>query len=160
MLHEAIYDYEGPVAVRYPRGGDGSYQDDTKNPIYKKGTSFTVVTYGTIFNEVWKAVGALQSMGYAPEVLKLPCISPLPMDMILSSAQKTGKLFLVEECSQTGCVAQEVMAAVKDTAVLCRCRNLGNRFLTHGSLSQLYRMAGLDGDSLTQWILEAVRHGQ
>lgn len=160
MLHEAVYDYEGPVAVRYPRGGDGGYQGDTKSLVAQKGTSFTIVTYGVIYNEVLKAAELLQARGYAPELVKLPCICPLPMDEILSSGEKTGRLFIVEECSETGCVAQALMVEAARRGISCDCRNLGNRFLPHGSVSQLYCSAGLDGESLSAWISEAMQNGQ
>ena len=49
--------------------------------------------------------------------------------------------------------------ALGGTEVRCFARNLGNRFIPHGSMEDLYRACGLDGQSLAAWIEEALRHG-
>ena len=55
MLRQAVLEDKGPVAVRYPRGGEGAYRTDAAQTLLKEGTDCTVVTYGTTINAVLEA---------------------------------------------------------------------------------------------------------
>ena len=83
------------------------------------------------------------------------------MEPIRSSVRRTGRLFVVEDCANRGCLAQEIFSDLAQTGgnVRCFARNLGDRFIPHGSVQDLYRACGLDGDSLADWITEALAHG-
>ena len=161
MLSQAAYSCTGPVAVRYPRGGDGRYLDASEKYIIRKGKDLTLVSYGIMVNEALEAADLLAKHGIQAEVVKLNAISPLPIAPILESARKTGALFIAEDCAEQGCVAQEISSclAAQNVNIRFAYRNFGNRFIPHGSTQQLFRDAGLDGTSLSQWIMEAMSHG-
>lgn len=158
MLSRAIYQCTGPVAVRYPRGTDGRYTAVSQTQMIRNGADFTIVTYGILINQVLDCADLLAKEGYTADILKLDTISPLNMAPILRSAEKTGRLFVVEDCAAQGCVAQEIFAnlAVSGVHIPCDCRNLGNRFISHGSITELYRAVGLNSESLARWITEAL----
>ena len=160
MLSQAIYLCDGPVAVRYCRGGDGAYRLVAKSPVLRKGTDLTLVSYGILINQVLEAAKLLEHAGIHAEVVKLDAISPLHMDEIEASAKKTGWLFVVEDCAEQGCVAQEIIStlAAQNLNMRYHSRNLGSSFIPHGSIPELYRAVGLDGESLARWITEAY-HG-
>lgn len=157
MLSRAIYLCDGPVAVRYPRGGDGRYKDEAASPVIREGSDLTVVTYGIMINPVLDAADILRKKGIRAEIIKLDCISPISMEPILASAGKTGRLYVVEDCANTGCAAQEIFsaAAMSGLNIQYDCRNLGSGFISHGSVEELYRAVGLDGESLARWMAEA-----
>jgi len=161
MLFKAIYSCSGPVAVRYPRGGDGKYSEASEKYILREGNDLTLVTYGIMVNEALDAADLLAKKGIRTEIVKLDTICPLPMEPIVKSVKKTGNLFVAEDCANQGCVAREIFSGVAAQGILahCDCRNFGNRFIPHGSTSQLFRDSGLDGESLSKWIMEAMSHG-
>lgn len=154
MLEWAVLRQSGPVAVRYPRGGEGSYHASSgfkKSLILKEGKGITLVTYGTTVDSVLQAADRLAAEGYAPEVIKLNRICPVEWEPLLASVRKTGRLLVVEECAAQGCVGVRLTAElalrgvpVKKAALL----NVGENFVTHGTVDQLRRFCGLDGDSV------------
>ncbi len=161
MLSSAIYTYTGPVAVRYPRGSDGRYRKCMEGNIFRAGRDVTILTYGILINEVLDCADTLYRQGMQAEIIKLDVICPLNMEPILASVKKSGALFVVEDCVDSGCVAQEIFAKIlqQGLSVRCACRNLGNRFVSHGKNAELYRASGLDGQSLSLWITETLANG-
>ena len=67
MLRSALYDYSGPVAVRYPRGTeDASFTQDTSGApdcVIREGTQFTLAGYGNLIGELLKAADLLAQEG-------------------------------------------------------------------------------------------------
>ena len=58
MLERALFQLDGPVAVRYPRGGEGSYVGtggEDPSAILRWGKDITLVSYGTEINNVLEA---------------------------------------------------------------------------------------------------------
>ena len=57
MLRAAIYDINGSVAIRYPRGGEGKYTACNTAPetLLREGRDVTLVCYGIMTNEVLDA---------------------------------------------------------------------------------------------------------
>lgn len=161
MLSKAVYSCTGPVAVRYPRGGDGRYLEASQQYIIRKGKDLTFVTYGIMVNEALDAADLLAQKGIQAEIVKLDTISPLPMEPILKSVKKTGRLFVAEDCAEQCCVAHEIFSrlAVQGISIQYDCRNFGNRFIPHGCTHQLFLDNGMDGESLNRWIMEALSHG-
>ena len=83
------------------------------------------------------------------------------MTPIVKSVSRTGALFVAEDCANRGCVAQEIFSDLAQEGISVRCyaRNLGDRFIPHGSMADLYRACGIDAKSLAAWITEALGHG-
>ena len=161
MLSRAIYACTGPVAVRYPRGGDGKYRKCGEPALLREGTDLTLVSYGVMVNEIIDAADILKHRGVRAELIKLDRICPLDMTPIVKSVSRTGALFVAEDCANRGCLAQEIFSDLAQAGINVRCfaRNLGDRFIPHGSMADLYRACGIDGQSLAAWIAEALGHG-
>ena len=150
MLRRAVLEMTGPVAVRYPRGCDGAFTGIAEQPCLREGSDITLVTYGTLVNEVLAAAKMLQARGISAEVLKLPSIKPLDVRTVAASMRKTGRLLVAEESVCIGCVGKELLASLRARGVggPVRLCNLGDRFIPHGAVPELYRLAGLDARSL------------
>ena len=155
-LHAALYACTGPAAIRYPRGGEGSYTAAVAGTLLREGYSCTVICYGTMINAVLAAADTLQAAGYRPEILKLRTISPVDWAAIEASARKTRRVFVFEETSDRECLADEIFAHLIEAGIpaVCRKRNLGRRFVPHGAPAALLAAAGLDADSITTMMQE------
>ena len=160
MLREAVFDCKGPVAVRYPRGGEGRYTVCASSPLIEEGSDCTVVTYGTTVNDVLEAAARCREAGIHPEVVKLPTLAPLDLDTVAASVEKTGRLVMVEECAEQACIAPRVIAGLTERGLRFSCahRTLGKRFVTHGSVPELRAIAGLDADGIFSLIREVAYH--
>ena len=156
MLRQAVLDDTGPVAVRYPRGGEGAYRENAQNTLLLPGTSCTVITYGTMINAVLGAVKIAEKDGISVEILKLRTIAPVDWDAIEASCKKTGRVFVAEETSNRGCLADEIFAHLAQAGIsgVFRKQNLGDDFVTHGAMQDLYKLTGLDAAALADNIRE------
>ena len=71
MLYRALYELDGPVALRYARGGENGYSDDHSQgaaAVLREGSDWTAVCYGTMTGEVLAAAEALDAEGISVEV--------------------------------------------------------------------------------------------
>ena len=165
MLRYAIYDVEGPVAVRYSRGGEGAYQGSAPvepATLLRTGADITLAGYGMMLNQLLDCADRLARNGIQAEVVKLNAITPIPLERLTASVQKTGRLLVAEDSAAAGGVGQRIAAGLFDAGIQVRglaLANTGHAFVTHGTVPQLQRLCGLDGASLYHRALEVSRHG-
>lgn len=153
MLDMAINELDGPVAIRYPRGGEGAYKGCDISPSIKllDGDNITLAAYGTTINTMLELADKLKAHGISADVIKLSSLHLHPYDDVLASLKKTGVFLMAEEVCQSGCVADSIMAAAEQSGIPVKascCVNLGSGVVTHGSPQELRRHCGLDADSL------------
>ena len=164
MLRRAVLELTGPVAVRYPRGGEGAYRAPWSGQAadrIRTGADVTLLAYGTMIAEAERAARRLEAEeGIAAEVVKLNRIAPLPLDLVLESVGKTGRMVVAEDCFAVGCVGQQVSAALAQAGIQTKIRllNLGQRFVQQGTVPQLQRSLGLDAQGIYEAACE-VCHG-
>lgn len=162
MLTWAVECCDGPVAVRYPRGGEGVWQggfDGSKAMVVRAGTDITLVTYGVTVNAVLEAAKLLESDGLQAQVVKLQCIAPLDLTAVLDSVRATGHVLVAEECAAQGCVGVQLAARLAQERVSLQSLtllNTGEGFVTHGDVASLRQLCGLDVQSIYQKAKEAL----
>ena len=166
MLEYAVYEVKGPVAIRYPRGGEGGYQDGSpRRPavLLREGTDLTLAGCGTLINELLDCAGRLAADGIRAEVVKLNTITPLPLELVARSVKKTGRLLAAEESAEMGGIGQRIAAGLLAAGVPVQglaLASTGRGFVTHGTIPQLRRLCGLDGESLYHRAREVCGHGK
>ena len=167
MLRWAVKDYDGPVAIRYPRGGDRSYTGSNWNgtaevsttgalACHRMGADVTLITYGTLLEQVMEAAELLSQQGIEATVLRLLTVAPLPVYNILTMMSQTEHVVVIEEAA-AGCGIREALAwelqHIKD-GIRVDGIDLGNRFVPHGDVATLYRQYGLDSASIANYVQE------
>lgn len=164
MLRHAVCEMTGPVAIRYPRGGEGQWTqmagvDGTT--VIQEGTDVTLVAYGTMVDQVLQAAQLLEQRGHSVAVVKLNSIRPLDMGPIRRLCEKTGRLIVAEECNDSGCVGRTIISelALAGVPVKAALVNLGDQFVPQGSVSQLREMTGIDGAGICQKAMEVIANG-
>ncbi|WP_294532619.1 1-deoxy-D-xylulose-5-phosphate synthase [uncultured Pseudoflavonifractor sp.] len=165
MLAYAIKEVCGPVALRYPRGGEGLYAADSGTEpavLLRQGGDITLVGYGVMINEVIRCAELLQQHGISAEIVKLNTITPLDIQVIQRSVSKTDCLLVAEDAMEANCVgrriATELALAGTPISSMALC-NLGRSFVTHGSVAELRKLCGLDGESLCRKAMEVCTRG-
>lgn len=159
MLRAAIYDMNGSVAIRYPRGGEGKYTACNTAPetILRDGRDVTLVCYGIMTNEVLDAAERLAAEGISAEVIKLSMIKPPDFDLVMRSLRKTGKLLISEDVCEAGCVGSRILeeAAINEIHVrAAKLLNLGEGIVPHGTVAELLHDFGLDADGIVSAAME------
>ena len=156
MLRRALFEMTGPVAIRYPRGGEGAFTADTSAGDFaelRTGKDITLCAYGTLINNVLGAAELLHEDGIEARVVKLNRISPFRGGELSRIFGTTKRLLVAEEGSGVGCIGQRIAAILAEEGhepqrlMLC---NLGRRFIEQGSVGELYRQCGLDAESLAR----------
>ncbi len=165
MLRYAVEKVRGPVAVRYPRGGEGEFRalcGIEGASVIRPGTDVTIAAYGTMANEALEAARLLEEKGRSAQVVKLNSISPLDVDTVATCAKKTGRLVVAEECVDAGCVGRRLAAelALRGVAGLkLALVNLGDRFVRQGTVAELRALCGIDGASIARRAAEVMDGG-
>ena len=160
MLRRAVEELDGPVAVRYPRGGQGRYQDDGGDGTFvclREGDDAAILTYGILVNQAMDAAELLAQKGIRVRVVKLNQICPLDSKQVKDALSGTERLLVLEDCMATGCVGQRIAAILAQERMEPRCltlKNLGGRFAPQGTVDQLYRAFGLDARSVADSVEE------
>ena len=165
MLAWAVQKHSGPVAIRYPRGGNRSFADSCwEEDLYgichhRAGSDVVLLTYGTIYQNAMDAAEILEKDGISAAVLRLLSVKPLPISQLASVLPKNARIICLEEiCAGSG-ICQSLSWELGGIRSDCKVygMDLGHRFVPHGSVEALYQDAGLDAASIAKLVRE-VRH--
>ena len=156
MLRHAVCEMTGPVAIRYPRGGEGQWTqmagvDGTT--VLQEGADVTLVAYGTMVDQVLQAAQLLEQRGHSVAVVKLNSIRPLDLAPIRALCEKTGRLIVAEECNDSGCVGRTIISELALAGVPVKAA------LPQGSVAQLREMTGIDGAGIYKKAMEVIANG-
>ena len=166
MLRQAVFELDGPVAVRYPRGGEGIFRADTSDkPIVslRQGGDVTLVSYGILVNHLLEAADMLAADGIQAEVVKLNRVSPLDHDVVCDALGNRKRLLVLEDSFGAGCVGQRLAAILAEHGMAPEkliLKNLGKTYAPEGSVSQLEHSRGLDAAGVAAAVREAMNDGK
>ncbi len=147
------YQYNGPAAVRYPRGGGTGAAIDPaltvlplgKGEIRRKGRNVAILAFGSLLAPSIDAGELLDAT-----VGNMRFIKPLDVELLLELAASHDSLVTVEE----GCIMGGAGAAVAEALAAAGCLkpllNLGlpDRFIDHGDANQLLAQCGLNAEGI------------
>lgn len=163
MLRRAVFHTEGPVAVRYPRGGEGVYTaccGEEDFAVLREGSDGTIVTYGVLINEALAAAELLCERGRNVRVVKINRIAPLESSAVCAALGGEQPMLVLEDCMGVGCVGQRIAAILAQGGCAPRkliLKNLGTTVAPHGTVAQLYEAFELDAASVAYALEEALQ---
>ena len=82
--------------------------------VKKQGSDVTVVSFGKIIKEVFKASEKLKEENIDLEIIDLRTIRPLDIETIIKSVKKTNRLLIVEEAWPFGNVSTEISHQIQN----------------------------------------------
>ena len=104
--HKALYSMKGEVP-------EGEYVIPFGQAnIVREGKDATIVTYGMMVHRSLEAAKLLEKEGVDVEVIDLRTLSPLDIDTVFRSVEKTGRLVVVDEASPRCNIATDISAQV------------------------------------------------
>jgi len=166
MIRWAVKQTDGPVAVRYPRGGNKGYADSVWNGnirqtvcMHHSGIDFAIVTYGTMVNNALKAAQILQDSGIEAAVLRLTQIAPLDYDTLLTYIGDIKRVYVAEEVAGNCSIRESIACELQKRGLKIRVDgiDLGNQYIQHGAVDKLYDHYGLSGEKIAKAIMEVDR---
>lgn len=84
--------------------------------IKREGTDVTIVSFGKIIKEAYKAADELEKEGVSCEIIDLRTVRPMDINSIVNSVKKTNRLVILEEAWPFGNVSTEIIYHVQDKA--------------------------------------------
>ena len=84
--------------------------------IKREGTDVTIVSFGKIIKEAYKAADELAQEGISAEVIDLRTVRPIDFDTVLESVRKTNRLVVLEEAWPLGSISSEIAFKVQKDA--------------------------------------------
>jgi len=84
--------------------------------VVREGRAATIVSYGLMVHRALDAAAQLAKEGVEVEVIDLRTLSPLDIDTVLESVEKTGHLVCVDEANPRCSIACDVAAQVAQQA--------------------------------------------
>ena len=161
MLYWAVEEQNGPVAIRYPRGGNRSYEDSawknhgSKVCMHRSGKDVAIVTYGTLVDNAMNAANILEKHGVQAAVCRILSVKPLPIDEIKELLAGYTHVVVIEEVAGNCGMGQSLAWQLQqDRTIRVDCIDLGDKYVPHGSVDKLYEHCRLDAESIAQKILE------
>ena len=88
-----------------------------KAEIKKEGSDVTIVSFGKILKEVFKASEKLSEQNISVEIIDLRTIRPLDIETIINSVKKTNRLIILEEAWPFGNISTEISYQVQNQAL-------------------------------------------
>tara|TARA_B100001057_G_C22803226_1_gene932359 strand:+ start:136 stop:1113 length:978 start_codon:yes stop_codon:yes gene_type:complete len=87
-----------------------------KAEVKKQGKDVTVVSFGKIIKEVFKAAEILKEENVEIEIIDLRTVKPLDYETVIKSVKKTNRLVILEEAWPFGNVSTEITYQVQNIA--------------------------------------------
>lgn len=90
-----------------------------KAKVVREGEDITIISYGAMVHTSLEAAEMLEKTeGIKAEVIDLRTVSPIDIETIVTSIQKTNHAIVVQEAQKTSGVAAEVIAQINEEALL------------------------------------------
>jgi len=163
MLRWAVEEQDGPVAVRYPRGGNCGYEDCGWKPgsnlvCHREGSDVTLITYGTLIGNVLKAAEVLEQQGIQTTVLRLAELTGFDGNAVSFAVAENSPVVIIEEACAGSGIREELTVKLHRTDAQRRIYglDLGKEFVPHGSMDKLYASHGLDPEGIAAYVKEVL----
>ena len=168
MVNTSIDINDKPCAFRYPRGNgfgvDLPNIDEKltigKSRIIKEGKQVAILNFGARLHEALKTRENLIKKGIYLTVIDARFAKPLDEKMIWQAANDHDVIITIEEGSIGGFgshVSQFLSEKnFLDNKLKFRSMIFPDRFIDHDKPEQMYKLAGLDSDSITEKILDTL----
>lgn len=154
-----------PMAIRYPRGDACDLWKEKRAPIESgkaevlcEGTEVALFAIGSMVETAWKVMEKLQERGISATVVNARFAAPLDKECICGLAQKHRLLVTLEENVASGGMGEHVAALLMEEQSRIKLLRIAvpDTFVEHGDVDTLYRVLGMDADTVTNRICEGL----
>lgn len=160
MLRFAIR-FDGPIAVRYPRGEayDGLREfrapiETGRSEMLYEESQIALFALGSMVSIAEKVRAVLKEQGYSVTLVNARFAAPLDEACIRRLADTHELIVTMEENVASGGLGEHVAAFVcrEQLPVQLLAVSVPDQFVEHGSVGELYEMLGLDAASVAERI--------
>ena len=160
MLRFAI-NYDGPIAIRYPKGKEETYDYQNQKIIYgksevlKEGNDLTIVSIGKMVSRSIKVAKKLEENGISCTIINARFLKPLDIATIKKSFDETKKIVTIEDNITYSGLGSIIKNYFDQSKVL----SLGypDSYISHGKVNELEKKYCLDCDSIVEEIMKFIK---
>lgn len=105
----------------------------------REGADITLVSWGAMLNETKQAADKLAKAGVDAEVIDVATVSPLDIETILESVEKTGRVCIVQEAPKAGALGSEIAAEIAEKRLMSLLAPIG-RVSGYDTVIPYYRL--------------------
>ena len=162
MLRRAVLELDGPVAVRYPRGGECGYAGDCGDAavsILREGGDAAVVTCGILTGQALAAAETLEKEGVDVQVVKIDRVSPLDGGAVCAALEGVRRVVVAEDQLRSGALGERLGALLLEQGAGAErlvLQNAGTALPSQGTTAELWRALGLDAEGIAQAVREVL----
>jgi len=164
LMYTASQPGKGVFAIRYPRG-QGEMKDWQKPfeilPVgkgqkLKNGKEVAVLSIGAIGNIAAEAIKKAQESGIDAAHYDMIYLKPIDEELLHEVGKNFRRIITVENGTIQGGLGTAVMEFMMENGYTPRIERIGvpDRFIEHGTIPELYRLCGMDAESITQVIID------
>ena len=166
MMYTAQLPDMGPFVIRYPRGrgmiSGWKCKPEAipvgKGRLLKEGKDLAVISLGPVGYRAAKAIErAERESGISVAHYDLRFVKPLDAEMLGYIGKNFKKVITIEDGILAGGAGSAVMEFMSDGGYDTRVIRMGieDHFVQHGSVDELYKICGLDEDSIYEKIKDS-----
>lgn len=89
-----------------------------KANVVREGNDVTIISYGAMVQTSIKAADLLEKEDISVEIIDLRTVSPIDVDTIVKSVEKTNRAVVVQEAQKQAGIAASIVAEINDRAIL------------------------------------------
>lgn len=162
-------DYEGPIAIRYPRGRSQSYAMQYPTLHYpqpvigkavclREGSKVAVLSIGAIGNTVKCAIELLGNKADQIAHYDMRWLKPLDETLLREISDKFDQIITIEDGVINGGLGSAVLEWTNDHGYHPQITRMGvnDQFVEHGSTQELYQLLCLDQESIADTLLKCL----
>ncbi len=161
MLTYAVKEHQGPIAIRYPRGCPQlSYEGAApfmpgKADVVTSGKDVCIFSVGHMLPIGAEVVENLAQKGIFASLVNVRSARPLDETLIHQATGAHPLLVTLEDGIRVGGVGEQIKLISKKEAVLVKAHD--NGIVPHGARAELYRVCGLDAETISHEITELLK---
>jgi 1-deoxy-D-xylulose-5-phosphate synthase len=175
------YQYQGPTAVRYPRGSGVGAEVKTKMELLEigkgimrrqspvetqgdaktnetNGKSIAVLAFGSCVNFALDAAEELAEQGIEISVADMRFVKPLDEMLVTELAESHDELICIEENATMGGAGSAVLEFLAKQGLHTSCQLMGipDRYIEHASPVQQFEDIGIDKASIVDKVKQCL----
>ncbi|MBQ2696347.1 MAG: 1-deoxy-D-xylulose-5-phosphate synthase [Clostridia bacterium] len=159
MLSYATKEHQGPIAIRYPRGG--ARFDYTGMPfalgkpdILCRGENVCIFAAGPMLKTAMAVKELLEKENLTVTVVNLRTLSPLDSSEIFPFVSGHKLCVTIEDGILQGGIGEHLVSLCRQTGTPFLIKAHANGIVPQGKVEELYKLCGLDAETIVRHILQ------
>lgn len=167
LMHSSL-EWDGPLAIRYPRGkSDGNPADQVVQPIVvgegrciltAENAKIAILSIGPIANEAIKAIKNLSEQGIPVDLYDMIWVKPLDTKLLSEISTRYSAIITLEDGIITGGFGSAVEEWYQDKGINIKIKRLGipDKWIYQASVDELHKECKIDASAIEEAVIDLI----